>query len=315
MRVGIPRGLLYYEYSPLWTNFFQKLGVDVLTSHKSNKRIINNGTFHTVDDACIPVKLYHGHVLDLKDKVDYLFIPRIMGVYPKEYICPKFCGLPEMINCSIQGLPKVINTKIDLTKKNNEKASVLEIGRHFCSNKKLILEAYEHAKTIYKSYKDDFLMGILPEENLTIKATQPFIKDKKIMVMGHPYILYDDYLNMNIINKIRDYGFDILTPDMLSEDTISDYAKSYNQKIFWLFFRKLIGASLYMIEHNLADGVIFISSFGCGIDSVVSELVERKMRKNNVPFMLMVIDEHTGEAGFNTRLEAFIDMINWRNKE
>ena len=38
-----------------------------------------------------PGKNFNGHVIDLKDKVDYVFVPKMMSVYEKEYICPKFC--------------------------------------------------------------------------------------------------------------------------------------------------------------------------------------------------------------------------------
>ena len=56
-------------------------------------------------------------------------------------------------------------------------------------------------------------------------------------------------------------------------------------------------------------------AFGCGIDSFVCDLIERKIRKDSkIPFIVLNIDEHSGEAGMNTRLEAFIDMIRWRNK-
>ena len=30
--------------------------------------------------------------------------------------------------------------------------------------------------------------------------------------------------------------------------------------------------------------------------------------------MELTLDEQTGEAGFNTRLEAFLDMMEWRGK-
>ena len=63
------------------------------------------GAQYCVDEACLPVKVFHGHVCYLKDKCDLLFIPRIMQLYKDEYICPKFCGLPEMVINSIPGLP------------------------------------------------------------------------------------------------------------------------------------------------------------------------------------------------------------------
>ena len=66
--------------------------------------------------TCLPVKIFYGHVLDLCEKVDYLFIPRIVSIEPRTFICPKFMGLPEMIRMSISGLPEIIDTCIDMSK-------------------------------------------------------------------------------------------------------------------------------------------------------------------------------------------------------
>jgi Uncharacterized protein conserved in bacteria len=66
------------------------------------------------------------------------------------------------------------------------------------------------------------------------------------------------------------------------------------------------------VSEGLIDGIIYVSSFACGIDSVVMELI--KERIGEFPLLILKIDEQTGEAGFNTRIEAFIDMIE-RRKE
>jgi len=56
-------------------------------------------------------------------------------------------------------------------------------------------------------------------------------------------------------------------------------------------------------------GVIEISSFACGCDAVLKEFVEKEFKSRKIPFLYLIIDEHAGEAGFQTRLEAFIDTI------
>jgi predicted nucleotide-binding protein (sugar kinase/HSP70/actin superfamily) len=45
-------------------------------------------------------------------------------------------------------------------------------------------------------------------------------------------------------------------------------------------------------------------------------MIERRLRRSSdIPFIVLTIDEHSGEAGMDTRLEAFIDMIRWRKKD
>ena len=90
VRIGIPRGLLYYYYYPLWEKFFTLLDAQVVVSDKTNSKIVAEGAKNCVEDSCLPVKVYHGHVLNLKNKVDYILIPKVMSIQRKEFICPKF---------------------------------------------------------------------------------------------------------------------------------------------------------------------------------------------------------------------------------
>lgn len=76
-----------------------------------------------------------------------------------------------------------------------------------------------------------------------------------------------------------------------------------------------MGSAFSVIEERKIDGILYISSFGCGIDSILIDLVQRKSKEKKVPFMLLTLDEQTGEAGINTRIEAFLDMMKWRNRD
>ena len=95
MLVGIPKGLLYYNYYPFYQRFFTELGAEIIVSPDTNKQILNDGIKYCVDEACLPVKIFHGHVSYLKDKCDVILLPRIIQIRKREYICPKFCGLPD----------------------------------------------------------------------------------------------------------------------------------------------------------------------------------------------------------------------------
>jgi len=85
--------------------------------------------------------------------------------------------------------------------------------------------------------------------------------------------------------------------------------------MFWTYGKRIIGSSFCAIEEGLCDGMIYISSFGCGMDSILVDLIERKAKEKMVPFMLITVDEQTGEAGINTRIEAFLDMMMWRDRD
>ncbi|MEG6616285.1 acyl-CoA dehydratase activase-related protein [Peptococcaceae bacterium 1198_IL3148] len=323
VKVGIPRALLYYYYYPLWKDFFESLGCEVVLSDKSNKGILDSGIKNTVDEACLPVKLAFGHVKNLADKpVDYIFIPRLVSVAYKEYICPKFLGFPDMARQNIVGLPAVIDTTISfMRKRHNVDQAYKQLGKKFSGNPIKVRQAYHKGLRALAKYNQLLLKGHLPEEAMSImydrsaKASQ--VKpcgDLNIAIIGHPYNIYDPYISMNIIKRLQSMGVVVVTPDHLSEDEVRHQAGRLPKKLFWTLGQRMIGAGYHYAESEDIDGIIHIAAFGCGPDSMTGELIERNIRgSTKLPFLNLTLDEHTGEAGVITRLEAFLDMVRWKN--
>lgn len=319
IKVGIPRGLWFYDYYPLWKTFYECLDAEVIISKPTNRKILDQGVKNTVDEACLPVKIFNGHVIDLKDRADYIFVPKMMSAYEREYICPKFCGLPEMVLHSIEGLPPLIDVEINFNKSRKNMAdTIYKFGFYIIKDKRKINRAYCEALKNYRDYKNAIKKGILPIDGDLTEINGGKIYDrkiKKIMVIGHTYNIYDSYSSMNLLNKLKKNGVHIIVPEMIGFEHINRHAATLDKKMFWSFGRKLLGTSIYLAETRDVDGVIYISSFGCGIDSIIQYLFEKKSRKEGeIPFLLLTIDEHTGEAGINTRIEAFLDMIEWRKR-
>ena len=61
-----------------------------------------------------------------------------------------------------------------------------------------------------------------------------------------------------------------------------------------------------MLCKDKVDGIIFLSTFPCGLDSLVNELVIRKLDKK---CLNLVIDDMDAFAGIETRLESFVDIV------
>ena len=319
-KIGIPRGMFYYDYYLLWERFFDNLGVEVVVSPKTNKDILNRGIHACVDEACLPVKVFHGHVDYLKDKVDCIFVPKFISIYKKEYCCPKHLGLPDMIKHSIDGLPEIIDTQINLRKSNRSlKKSVLYTGKYFTRSSRKILKAFDEAYDQFIQYTELMSRGIIPIhavglwENLELKKPHNEDYRSQILLLGHSYNIYDEYINMNIANKLKKNGVKPITVEMVDDDTIRYHTSKLSKRMFWTHGQKIVGGAFSLIDAKAINGIIYISSFGCGLDSVLMELVERKAKEHNVPFTLLTIDEQTGEAGINTRIEAFLDMLEWRD--
>ena len=329
VKIGIPRSLFYYKFITLWQTFFSELGAEVIVSDCTNKCILDDGVKACVDEACLPIKLFHGHVINLKDRVDYILIPRFTSISKNEYICPEFGGLPDMVRHTLKGLPPLIDTEINLRRSDNnavkaaaETAALLGVGRRAAKTAfRAALENYRNFgyQTLYGAIGKGMVTSASAAERSVPSATAggsvPSASGARmrIAVIGHSYNIYDRYISMDIAGKLNKHGVDVITIEMVNERDINRQASRLPKPMFWNYGRCAYGAALHLAATGEIDGMICVTSFGCGIDSFVYDFIERRVRREyKLPFITITIDEHSGEAGFNTRLEAFIDMLHWR---
>ncbi len=311
-RIGIPRALFYYDYFPLWQAFFTALGHQVVVSDATNKGILEDGIKRAVDETCLPVKLYMGHVQNLRGRVDYLFIPRLVSLEEKHFSCPKFIGLPDMVRGSVPNLPPILDVTVDVTdNKKLTRSSLLELGKLLGASQGQLGEAYQAGLQAHRSYRARLKQGLTHAEAIrgsTPAKTAATDYLLRVALLSHPYNICDSWVSNNLIGKLQKMGADVTTADALSLGYLRQKANSLSDQIFWTFEKKLAGAAMHYLETREVDGIILVMAFECGPDSLVTELIEREVR-DRLPVMTLCMDEHTGEAGIVTRLEAFVDMI------
>lgn len=316
VKVGIPRALLFYYYYPQWKTFFTHLGVKIVVSGDTTRGLLEKGLQSTVDEACLPVKLAVGHVLDLRGRVDYIFLPRMVSTAVREYICPKFLGFPDMVRNTLEGLPPLIDYNMDLYRRGSSPYDFFySVGKLFTRNPARIFMAYRASHAALQQQYRALESGKLPCETdkSAIEADAGQYSDLKIAVIGHPYNIYDRFTSMNMIGRLQENGVHVVTADQLPEHVIRRESQKLPKKLFWTLNQRMIGAAFHYFARPDVHGVIHVASFGCGPDSMTGELIERFARsRTRKPLLNLTIDEHTGEAGMVTRLEAFLDMVRWR---
>ncbi len=317
--VGIPRGLLFYRFYWLWKTFLEELGVEVRVSPPTNKAIIRRGLTYGVEEICFPVKVFLGHVMAIQDEVDFLFLPRMVSFHRREYTCPKILGLPDLVR-NLFGISseRIITGEVNMRDTGiwGWRQGFLEMGRRFTRQEGKIMRALKRAEEAHKRYREKLKTGILPE-HLIDRREEVVPKEKKVLLLGHTYLISDSYINMNIVQKIHTLGYGVVTQDMVDEQRVRKYLSLLQKPSFWTISNEIMGtALLYLKERDpRLKGYIHLVSFECGPDSLVGEVIERwiKRESETLPYLRLEIDEHTGEAGLLTRLEAFVDMMEWRD--
>ncbi len=322
VRIGIPSSLLYYMHYPMWHTFFSELGAQVITSEPTNKNLLDAGVQGALADACVPVKIYFGHVISLGSKVDYLFIPRVVCLNGRTIYCPKFLGMPDMLRLTIPQLPPIIDVTMDVREGRFALfKSFQQIGKIIGANAAAILKAYAKAQKVAGQYQKALLKGWHPPEAIelvtkgeqALKSKDSGKGDITLAVLGYPYEVHDDYISVGLIKKLKRLQVNVVTMENIPPHTLAWQNTGLDKNMFWTFSDLVLRATHYIYQKGTVDGVIHLTAFGCGPDSIVDKLMDMAAKQNeNIPFMSLSIDEHTGDAGISTRLEAFTDMLRRR---
>jgi Uncharacterized protein conserved in bacteria len=323
IKVGIPQALLYYQYFPMWKTFFERLGAEVVVSSPTNKTILDSGISRAVADTCLPVKIFLGHVISLIGKCDYIFVPAITSLGRKTYNCSKIIGLPDIVRALIPECPVILDPVINLEEgRYHLYQGIYKLGRYFTSNPFKIKKTVEDAWNSNLAYRSKTSSeGITCVEAISrmcqVNHQSDFGSEPSplltIAVIGHPYVIYDDYLNHRLFSRLQSMGVKTLVPEMVSGSALNAAARRLAGIPHWSFEVDIIGAGEYYLESKV-DGIVNPSVFGCGPDSMMIGMVEHRARELEIPFLHLTLDEHSSDGALLTRLEAFLDMVKWRER-
>jgi predicted nucleotide-binding protein (sugar kinase/HSP70/actin superfamily) len=285
--IGIPRALVYYLHPALWETFLSELGLRVTVSSLTSRKTVEQAGLISESEHCLPIKLFDAHLAELAGKVDAVFVPRILSTLPGHIACPKLGALPDCARAQFSGDFEVLSVDINeaefpLTE------SMAQLGRLLNADAAAIRRATERALSALRGAQT------VPENPRKPDALN-------FLVTGHPYNLYDAYLSGPILQKIESLGVNAERVSFAGRAALPEPVKWDTCSIIYDRLQRLTADEW--------DGVIHLSSFNCGCDSIVSTLYHDVLREKKIPGMTLVLDEHAGQAGVDTRLEAFVDSI------
>lgn len=296
MKIGIPRSMHYYYYGNLLKNFFTNLGFEVVVSPKTNKAIMDDGVKYSYDEMCLSLKNYIGHVAYLKDKCDYIVIPRIDNYGTSNQTCTNFLAVYDIINNLFD--MKILDYNIDYNKKKDEQSAFINLARKLNINRYKAETAYIKAKVDDMNYK----------EKLIRKNKYNLEKDNlKILLVGHPYNIYDEFIGKPLIDMLKKENIEIIYSNLFNPIETNKLSRKLSKNLYFKYNKENIGS--IEISKDKIDGIIFLTTFPCGPDSLVNELVIRKIK---LPYLNIIVDDLDSEIGLETRIESFIDMIKER---
>jgi predicted CoA-substrate-specific enzyme activase len=299
--VGVPLCFSIYTLWPLYSWFFHSLGVEAVLS----QNISHEGTARVESSYCFPAEIAHGAVQDIFDRnLDYIFLPHFkdMESYEKDApanLCPITQGLPYYIQKAFPEIPEdrfllpVISFMYGLEKAAE---SFIEMGIKLGFTERESRSAFAIANEKQLEYfrrAQELGKTALTEARLSSRAV--------IALLGRPYNAFTTDANMGIPRKFATRGYSVIPFDILPFEDKSIYPNMY-----WYYGQQdMKAAMLLKDEDNIY--VTYISNFSCAPDSFMLHYLKWIM--GTKPFLILEMDSHTADAGVDTRIEAFLDII------
>ena len=304
--VGIPRTLTFYEYFPFWHAFFNTLGHPVVLSDKTNKTLVQAGLPYVPSETCYPVKTVYGHISNLISKgaesvllaceVDHSQ-PADQGL--RSFNCPYIQSIPYMVQAAMGSKVKLLRPILRRSRPKDETDRMLiALGRSLGHGKKRIKEAAAAAHEAQDRF--DRWRQMRGTEILASLGSD----QRALVLLGKCHNIFDEGLNLHLARKLRRTGHLTIPHDMLPVDEVS--LPSHYENVVWKNTRDLMKALMLMRGDERLFPVL-LTNFGCGPDSFFMKYMETETVGK--PHLTLEVDEHTGDAGMVTRIEAFLDTL------
>jgi len=295
MKIGLPQALLYYRYSTLWKTFFEELGCEVILSGKTDQELLTRGESLSDSECCLPVKSYLGHVARLTRNCDYILAPRFERLAASEEFCVRFWGITDVVRGTFPGA-RVLSYNLQGQKAGSELMGFMGLGKALGKSRGRTLRAYWRAKQAQLAAD----IRAVSEQNRILSKL-----GLKILVAAQPYIAHNACIGGPLLGLLREQGAIPIFADLCDRAPCRKKSGELSASLYWTMNKEIIGA--IGLTRMQIDGVILVSAFPCGTDSLVNELILRRVK--DIPVTQIILDGQQGEAGLQTRIESFLDII------
>jgi len=301
--IGIPKSFDTNTFYPLYFNFFTQLGFKVILSDTANAA----GIEKQQAAFCYPAELAHGFIFDLiHKKPDFIFLPHILEIHNensdfKDKACVFIQAENFYLRAAFKNLfhdIKVLSPAINFADDHDLlKKTFIKIARELGCSKQEGSTAFDFAISIHKEMINEFhQVGKLALEELE--------KDKSkfaVVLVGRSYNAFAREANLGIPQKFSSRNVTIIPHDFLS---VSDEKSS--EHMYWGMGRQILRAGRFVKKHPQLFAS-YITNFSCGPDSFLIGYFRDIMEDK--PSLTLELDSHCADAGLNTRIEAFLDVV------
>ncbi|MGD8447999.1 MAG: acyl-CoA dehydratase activase [Desulfobacterales bacterium] len=309
-RIAINRSFLVNTYYSLYSTFFSQLGYEPVVPDSCSQEGIDqkNAAF------CYPAELSHGFfhsLIGTKNPPEYIFLPHFKALpaldgNSSSQVCPFIQGETFYLKATFRQKlnqlkakgTKILTPLLDLTKGlETAREPLIKTAIQMGSRRKIASMAFETALKQQIACMDE--MKQIGENALKELESDP---DKTaVVIFARPYNGFVEEAHMGIPHKLASRGILVIPFDFL----LFNNEKS-KRHMYWGMGQRILQAARLVKRHPQLFGT-FITNFSCGPDSFIIGYFRDIMGRK--PSLTLELDSHTADAGLETRVEAFLDIV------
>ena len=299
--IGINLSLMTHTLLPLYEGFFRTLGYKVVLPD----RIDAEGCLMEGAAFCWPVEQAHGTLKSLLDKKpDVVFLPHIKalpvpGGDEVSVSCPFVQSEPYTLKAAFPRLSEteVLSPVLDMTRGMKPRKPILWRWAAGLGTRQEIRLAFEVGRKAQKAFHKKCREA--GEKALEEIEASP--EGFSVVLFGRPYNAFSSMGNMGIPKKFASRGYRVIPQDFLPLEH-----ESSQDNMYWASGQWILKAARYVKKHDRLFAA-YITNFSCGPDSFLINYFRDVMGQK--PSLTLELDSHTADAGVDTRIEAFIDVV------
>lgn len=304
-RIGVPLSLHALEWGVFWAQLLSGLGGEAVFSAATRQDTVAAGMESMTAETCFPIKVFHGHVRQLLQSTDYLFLPTVIdmqapGPDEKAQFCPLVESAPHLVRAALRiDDARIIRPTMHLKRGPESLVPALRAALPDALRppdgviQAALLDAW--------TKQADFLRMLRGEGQALLSSTLP---DEPVWILtGRPYNLHDQRLNLQLGRQFSKLGIKALPMDLLDldDEPLHDFPRMY-----WGLGARILRAARKIARTPNWYGV-HLTNFSCGPDSFLEHFYSHLMGRK--PYLILELDEHSAVAGILTRIEAFRNVV------
>jgi predicted CoA-substrate-specific enzyme activase len=293
---------------PFFAEFISRLGVRPIIIRQAGRDELKKGIDNSNVALCAPMQIYGGVVDRLvAADPDYILLPMVRDLpraadEANSTTCPLAQASPDMLRHELAGKrTKIIEPVIDMDQGNFNsplfKKCCKALAKSLNKDLKQFEKAFKEARRTQLDFEDECRkIGDRAFAFCTKHDVPP------VVVLGRAYTIYNDVLNSNVPNLLREQGAMAIPVDCYR---IEDDPPVFTD-IYWGYSQLNLRAAHSIRRRNDVYS-LFCSNYSCGPDSFNLHFYSYIME--NKPFAIIETDGHSGDAGTKTRVEAFLYCV------